>query len=331
MHLTDAPYWKAQDDSCEYVIDLPGFRWYSIADIVKESHIMELSWLVKLRIAAVAVVGAALIYGVGWRLAGSPDSVGDMAYDRAAPLVALAFVAGLIGYFVSWPYGREIGILAAPAGLTVWAFRSDSMANLIQQSPTAIQRQELVASLKFEPIFWLVVVAAGFAGVLLGQKIRPSLKLQELKGESDSSPAKYLNALVALAGSAVIAQFCVKICAQDIRLSDNGMGPVVAQPAAAQVAFAVLLSFGVAAFAVKKFLNVSYVWPALATALVTAFGMYNYAKNVQYLTQAWPAAFFTDAVASVLPVQMVAFGALGSVAGYWMAIRYAYWRKHEMN
>ncbi len=292
---------------------------------------MELSWLMKLRIAAVATVGAALIYGVGWQLAGSPDRVGDMAYGSAAPLVALAFVAGLIGYFVSWPYGREIGILAAPSGLAVWAFRSDSMANLIQQSPTTAQRQELVAALRFEPVFWLVVVAAGFAGVLLGQKLRPSLKLEELKEEPDASPAKYLNALAALAGSAVIAQFCVKICAQDIRMSDNGLGSVVAQPAPAQIAFAVLVSFGVAAFAVKKFLNVSYVWPALATALVTAFGMYNYAKNVQYLAQAWPAAFFNDAIASVLPVQMVAFGALGSVAGYWMAIRYVYWRKHEMN
>lgn len=292
---------------------------------------MELSWLMKLRIAAVAAVGAALIYGVGWQLAGSPDRTGDMAYGSAAPLVALAFVAGLIGYFVSWPYGREIGILAAPFGLAVWAFRSGSMANLIQQSPTTAQRQELVASLRFEPIFWLVVVAAGFAGVLLGQKLRPSLKLKELKEEPDSSSSKYLNALAALAGSAVIAQFCVKICAQDIRMSDNGLGHVVAQPVAAQIAFAVLISFGVAAFAVKKFLNVSYVWPALATALVTAFGMYNYAKNVQYLAEAWPAAFFSDAVASVLPVQMVAFGALGSVAGYWMAIRYVYWRKHEMN
>ena len=152
-----------------------------------------------------------------------------------------------------------------------------------------------------------------------------------LLGAVTGAISEDLNAIVALAGSAVIAQLCVKICAQDIRLSDNGMGPVIAQPATAQVAFAVLVSFGVAAFAVKKFLNASYVWPALATALVTAFGMYIYAKNLQYLTKAWPAAFFSDAVASVLPVQMVAFGALGSVAGYWMAIRYVYWRKHEMN
>ncbi len=291
---------------------------------------MELSWLMKLRIAAVAAVGAALVYGVGWYLAGSSDRIGDMAYSRATPLVVLAFLAGLIGYFVSWPYGREIGILAAPSGLAVWAFRSGSMATLIQQNPTASQRQELVESLRFEPIFWLVVVAAGFAGVLLGQRIRPSWKLKEVHEKPGSSPTKYVNALVALACSGVIAQFCVRICAQDVRMSDNGMGSVVAQPVVAQIAFAVLVSFGVAAFAVRKLLNVSYVWPALASALVTAFGMHTYARNVPYLAQAWPAAFFSDAVASVLPVQMVAFGALGSVAGYWMAARYDYWRKHEM-
>ena len=290
---------------------------------------MELSWLMKLRIAAVAAVGAALVYGVGWYLAGSSDRIGDMSYGPAAPLVVLAFMAGLIGYFVSWPYGREIGILAAPFGLTVWSFRSGSVATLIQQNPTITQRRELVESLRFEPIFWLMVVAAGFAGVLLAQRIRPSRKPKEVQDKPDSSPTKYVNVLVALAGSGVIAQFCIRICAQDVRMSDNGLGSIVAQPAVAQIAFAVLVSFGVAAFAVKKFLDVSYVWPALASVLVTAFSMHTYAKNVPYLDQAWPAPFFGDAVASVLPVQMVAFGALGSVAGYWMAVRYDYWRKHE--
>jgi len=290
---------------------------------------MELSWLMKLRIAAVAVVGATLVYGVGWHLAGSSDRIGEIAYGRVSPLVVLAFMAGLIGYFVSWPYGREIGILAAPSGLAVWSFRSGSVATLIQQNPAIAQRRELVESLRFEPIFWLVVVAAGFAGVLLAQRIRPSRKLKETQEKPDSSPAKYINVLVALAGSGLIARFCVRICAQDVRMSDNNLGSVVAQPAAAQIAFAVLVSLGVAAFAVKKLLDVSYVWPALATALVTAFSMHTYSQDAPYLAQTWPAAFFSDAVASVLPVQMVAFGALGSVAGYWMAVRYGYWRKHE--
>ncbi|MEA3226387.1 MAG: hypothetical protein U9Q07_10595 [Planctomycetota bacterium] len=291
---------------------------------------MELSWLMKLRIAAAAAVGVVLLYLVARPLADSSEAIGAIGYNRAAALVALAFPAGLIAYFVSWPHGREIGILAAPSGLAVLAVRSGSIATLIQQNPTIAQRQELVASLRFEPILWLAIIAAGFAGVLLGQKIRPSLKLKETQEKPNLRPGEYLNAVVALVGSALIARFCIGMCAQDITMSDSNVGPVIAQPAVAQVAFAVFVSFGVAAFAVKKLLDVSYIWPTMATALVTAFGMHTYAKNVQYFAETWPAAFFNNATASVLPVQMVAFGALGSVAGYWMAIRFDYWRKHEM-
>ena len=284
----------------------------------------------KLRIAAAAAIGVALVYLVGRPLIGSSDAAGAIAYSRMPILVALAFLAGLISYFASWPYGWEIGILAVPSGLAVWAFRSGTMATLIQQNPTVAQRQELVALLRFEPVLWLAVVAAGCAGVLLGRKIRPALKAPSKQVRTKVQPAELLNAIVALAGSAVIAQFCVGIFAQDITMSDSNLGPVVAQPAVAQVAFGVFISFGIAAFAVKKLLNVSYIWPAVASVFVTAFAMHTYAKDVQYLATAWPAAFFSNTAASVLPVQMVAFGALGAVAGYWMAIRFDYWRKHEM-
>jgi hypothetical protein len=103
----------------------------------------------------------------------------------------------------------------------------------------------------------------------------------------------------------------------------------VAQPAIGQVVFAVLVSFGLAAFAVKKYLNVSYIWPTIASALVTAFAVSAYGRQVQHLAQQWPATFFSNSVVSILPVQMVAFGTLGSIAGYWMAVRFDYWRKHE--
>ena len=139
-----------------------------------------------------------------------------------------------------------------------------------------------------------------------------------------------MNAVLAVACSVFIAQFCIRIVAQDVTLSDNTLGSVVAQPAAGQIVFAVLVSFGAAAFVVKRFLNVSYIWPAISSAFVTTFIASVYAKEVPDLVQNWPAAFFPNSVISILPIQMVAFGALGSVAGYWMAIRYEYWRKHEM-
>ena len=286
---------------------------------------MELSWLMKLRIAAAAAIGVLLIGILAWPFAEPFSAVKAMGSRGAVVLVVLAFVAGFIGYFVSWPFGREIGILAAPFGLAIWAVRSGSMAGLIQLNPTAAQRQALAASLRLEPFFWLIIVAAGFAGVLLGRKICSSKNIEQAQEKSKLGPGKYLNAIIALVCSGFIAQFCIRIFAQDVRLDS-----VVAQPAVGQIVFAVLASFGVAAFVAKKFLNVSYIWPSIASAFVTAFIVTIYAREVPYLVQNWPAAFFSNSVISILPVQMVAFGTLGSIVGYWMAIRYEYWRKHEI-
>jgi len=297
---------------------------------------MELSGLMKLRIAAAIVTGVVLIGILAWPLATSSEPLsavcaGDISLGGAIILVVLAFLAGLIAYFVSWPYGREMGILAAPSGLAIWAVRSSSMAALLQLNPAAEQRQALLAMFKWDSIFWLVIVAAGFAGVLLGQKILSSHRPAEKQKKSNSKPVKYLNAIIALVGSALIAHFCIKIFAQDVEVFDNSLGSLMAQPSVGQIVFAVFVSFGLAAFVVKKFLDVSYIWPAIACVLVTAFAASTYANQavLQSLVQRWPPTFFSNTVVSVLPLQMVAFGTLGSIAGYWMGVRYSYWRKHE--
>jgi len=179
-------------------------------------------------------------------------------------------------------------------------------------------------------VWRLPVAPAGFAGVLLAQKIYSSKKLQQAQQISKSGPGKYLNAILALVCSGFVAHFCIRIFAQDVRMTDNYLGSVVAQPAVGQLVFAVLLSFGCAAFVAKKFFNVSYIWPSIASAFVTALIISSYARFSPHLFENWPTAFFPNSVASVLPVQMVAFGTIGSIAGYWMAIRYDYWRKHEI-
>ena len=291
---------------------------------------MELSWAMKLRIGAAAAVGIVLIGILGWRLTEPIATTGSVDPGGIVTLVILALLAGLIGYFVSWPHGRQIGILAAPFGLAVWAGRSGSMAILMQLHPTAAQRQELIASLKWEPMVWLVIVAAGFVGPLLCWKALSKEKPGEKKDKSKTNPIKHLNAITALAASGVIAQFFLRIFAQDVSMIDDKQISVVSQPATGQIIFAVLVSFGIAAFVAKKFLNVSYIWSILSTFFVTIFSLSVYAKNAPYLAANWPAAFFSNAVVSVLPVEMVAFGTLGSIAGYWMAIRFDFWRKHEM-
>lgn len=291
----------------------------------------------RLRIAAAVATGAVLIGFLAWPLAASPEPFAavlarNISFTGKINLAGLAFLAGFIAYFLSWPYGREIGILAAPSGLAVWAVRSGNMTDLVRLYPALPQRQALFAALKWEPVFWLAIVAAGFAGVLLGQKIHPKAKQNKSREKPNSQTHIYLNAAIALVGSGLIAQFCIRIFAQDVSIFDNKLGSVIAQPAVGQIVFAVLASFGIAAFVVKKLLNASYIWPIITSAFVTAFAISIYIKQdvLQHLVQQWPAVFFSNAITSILPVQMVAFGTLGSIAGYWLAVRYDYWRKHEI-
>ena len=299
----------------------------------------------RLRIAAAAAAGVVLIGFWAWSLAAPPEpqatvslAVGQMSAGGVITVGALAFFAGLLAYFLAWPYGREIGVLAVPCGLAVWAGRCGSMAELIQSkapllgqqqtqiAATVAQRQSLFASLKWEPLFWLAIVAAGFGGVLLGHKVRSQPQPKNARKTAVFKSSGYLNAAIALVGSGLIAQFVIRTLAQDVEV-----GSFVAQPTTGQIAFAVLVGFGLAAFIVKAFLDASYIWPTIASALTTSVAVATYSRPsiLEHVAKNLPAPFFSSAVLTILPIQMVAFGSLGSIAGYWLAVRYTYWRKHE--
>ncbi len=297
---------------------------------------MELSWLMKSRIAAAVAVGVLIMGILAWPVAapGSPFEAvraGSIGYTGAVALVFAGFLTGLIGYFVSWPYGREIGILAVPSGLAVWAVRSGSMGGLMQMNLGVAQRQALYSTMRWEPVFWLVIVAAGFSGVLLGRRIRPAPGSAENPAKRETGPATHLRAIGGLVASVLIAQSCVRIFTQNVELYSSELGSVASQPAIGQIVFGVVLSFGLAAFAAKTLLGVSYLWPILASGLVIPVAAAIHAKEsvLQVLSAQLPAVCFPDTVLSILPLQMVAFGTLGSVAGYWMGVKYVYWRKHE--
>jgi len=291
----------------------------------------ELSWPVKLKVTATLLAGIILI-GFFAPLGTPAEPFGIIpvpAFGGAAALIGLAVLAGFIGYFLSWPNGREIGILAVPAGLAIWAVRGGNMTDLMRLAPTLAQRQVLFAALKWEPIFWLAIVAAGFGGVLIGQYLVS--RLSSLVPRSFVlRPPSLAPRTLAVVGSVLIAQFCIGIFAQDVRIPDHKLGSVMAQPSVGQIVFAVLISFGIAAFLVKKFLDASYIWPIAASALVTGFAVITSLRQdtLQQLVERHPPAFCSSSVISIMPLQMVAFGVLGSIAGYWLAVRYNDWRKH---
>jgi len=295
---------------------------------------MELTWVNKVRIAAVAALGIAIIGVLAWPLVAPADPllpvrVSTTSLSGTLLLLVLAFGIGFAGYFIAWPHGREIGILGVPLGLTIWAGRSGPMRALTQMYEQTPERAALVHSLRIEPLYWLLVVAAGFAGVLLAQRLRPSPKLPATDDSSEKprSDSIYTNGAIALVVAALVSLFFLGVFAQNPTMSRD----VTAQPEVGQILFAVAAAFGVAAFVVKRFLDLSYLWPAVTSALVLALAQVTYyrAGTIQRFAETCPAPFFPHSIFAILPVQLVALGTLGSVIGYWMAVRYDWWKKHE--
>jgi len=340
----------------------------------------------RLRIAAAFGIGIVIIGILAWPMVEhhTPfDAVsfaaGTVSVADAIILALLAFIAAIAAYFLCWPWGREIAVTAAPAGLAIWAIRSGNMAQLITENPSIEQQKLLFDALRFEPLAWLAVVAAGFAGVglcdlflrseaketkgtvkgkskektwkpspyshLFGPILGPIIaekmaamreKMQQNRAgkpvdERKEKGNKYVNGVLAVLASVIIAQFCIRIFAQDRAAANQQMDLVAAQPAIGQIVFGVWISFGLAAFAVKKFLRAGYIYPVIASGVVTAFGIFTYMKHdtMAYLVEHWPPVFYSNAIMSILPVQMVAFGVLGSIWGYWMAVKFIYWREHS--
>jgi hypothetical protein len=301
---------------------------------------MELTWINKLRIAAVAALGVIVIGLLAWPLAAPADPMSPVRAWGIGPLgtvtlLILALGVGFAGYFIAWPHGREIGILAVPFGLLVWAGRSGPMRVLTQASSQPDQREALASSLRFEPLYWLLIVAAGFAGVLLAQRLR-----ERVRAEGGNLPAKdgtnekatptlsFLPAASAVVAAALLGHYLVGVFAQNTTASHN---TATTQPHIGQIIFAVAAAFAVVGFLIKKFTDLSYIWPAIGSALVTGFAelVYGNAQLVRQFAETRPATFFPHSSLTILPVEFVVLGTLGSILGYWMAVRYEWWRKNE--
>jgi hypothetical protein len=295
---------------------------------------MELTSTNKLRIAAVAALGIVVLGILAWPLAAPLDPEAPVRAANLGPggmitLLVLAFGLGFVGYFIAWPHGREIGILTVPFGLVVWAARSGPMSLLLGSFRQPHEREALALSLRFEPFFWLLVVAAGFAGVLSAQYLRrPSQTAVDPPASDYRNVNTYLTRLLALVATVLIAHFFLGVFVQGVATSHNNIST---QPAIGQILFGIFSAFAVVSFLLKKFANLSYLWPAAGAAFLIGFAqvLHGNARTLGQFAETRPATFFPDSGLAILPVQLIALGALGSVLGYWIAVRYDWWRKNE--
>ena len=129
----------------------------------------------------------------------------------------------------------------------------------------------------------------------------------------------------------VITHIAIGIFAQDVRMFDSKYGSVIGQPGNGQVAFAVIVSFGIAAFVTKRYLYTNFIYAAVSAPLLTIWSIKSYANpNVlEYMAKYWPANFFVRSTAAILPLQMVCFAVIGSIAGYWIAVQMAHAKNED--
>ncbi len=291
-----------------------------------------LSWMLKIRICAVALLGMIVLGLWAWSLVAPAEPFGIVSMPGltgALILMVMALATGFVAYFITWPHGAYMGVIAVPAGMAVWAVRSGSIANALVGTADAAQRADFFRSLLPEPFFWLLLAAIGLAGVFLGRfVVAPAAPTQIHHSKPLLRLNKPANAVVAVGVSAVTAFVAVTLLAQNVKFPDARLGNVIAQPSSGQIGFAVFVAFALASFISKEFLDASYFWSAAATAVVSVFGLAFYGRTaiLEHLAVSWPANFFASPHSSILPLQMVAFGTLGALAGFWLVQSFEVWR-----
>ena len=104
---------------------------------------MELTWIMKFRIVIAMAIGAFLIGIIAFPLIAPEDPImpivlfgGNVSLLAVLVCIPLAFVAAFVSYYLCAPFGKEIAILAAPAGLAILSLRGGTMTALIQMNST---------------------------------------------------------------------------------------------------------------------------------------------------------------------------------------------------
>jgi len=307
---------------------------------------MDLTWPIRIRIALAAAIGVVLIGLLCWPMVAQNGStaglaaVAKLSFSERIYISLLAIFCGFAGALVSMPYAKQIGVLAVPAGLLWFSIKTIPLSRVIQQNPAANARIETYNGIAFESFIWLALILLGCLGAIAAAELKPKKQTPDKDSDTDTDTSKgflkittptLINGILATAVSAVIGAFFVMVFAQDVSIPDVKFGSVMCEPSRGQILFACFTAFGIAAFATKLFLNANYIWTIISTAIVSTAAILIFAKgpNLDYMQANWPANFTNNSLLLILPVQMVAAGAIGAINGYWTAKRYQFWRENE--
>ncbi len=285
---------------------------------------VEQHWLDKVRIGAVLTLGAAVIGVFCWPLIAPHTDRGAVAFYGssisffdALLVLPAAFATGAAAYFIGWPHGRHTALAAVPMGVGIWGLRSGTMSGLLAYNNDLQHHHDIYMSLRWEGIFWLLVIAAGYFGV----RAAAALCKDNTPWEQEMKKHQAGDLVLPLVVTCAIAWPLVIFLAQSPKLPTKEFGTIYSQPHNAQIAFALMAAFGVAGYAVKRFMKVRFEIPLISTALFSlAAAIYSGRDSLQSISMNMPAAYFASPICAILPIQTIAFGTIGILIGYSIAV-----------
>ncbi|MGE4286735.1 MAG: hypothetical protein AB7F23_09055 [Phycisphaerae bacterium] len=253
-------------------------------------------------------------------------ATGSFSPLSAILVVMTAFLLGSAGFLIGGCKRSTYGNLASLAGLSVWAIRTVPLADSLMYADDAAGRFHLYTAYRWEVFFWLIVVLAGhfgsrFTAMMIAGKV-------EVPRESCLNKFKWFDyafivpvGIAALIGFIGASLLVVGIQLPFAMFGFKQEGFLSLQPSQQQIAFGLILAFGIGGYLVRRKCKACIEQIYLAVA-VLAFCCYVFLAGkgkIEALSANFSPEYFASPLAAILPIQFVVFGSLGAWAGWFMA------------
>lgn len=293
--------------------------------------VSDISVLAKFKIALSLTIGMVVVGLVVWQIIApasefdvSSIALGSVSLGGFLILLTLSFFTASMTTFLVGKNGADLASCAVPIGLGACAVRMGELAITIGSYHGAQDIHSVYFGMSWEGFAWLLLVLIGIAGANVG------IPFSLLRKRAASVDKKSVG--IAIVISVLVGMFGTNLLAIGARVVvDREVFSVTRQAYTGQVCFAVLISFIAAGFLCRHFFKVHYIVPVISTAFVVFITMIRASRmsDLEYLGANFPSSFFVNSFAGILPIQMVAFGSLGAMTGYWFSVLLKQWHKEN--
>lgn len=305
-------------------------------DTAISNPVAPLGFIDKLRVIVACAAAVILLSTVGWMVAEPPDpSLGVMlaAYWQKVlavwpALLVLTAVAGVIGTVIAPRRLAEGGVFAAAIGLAGMALKGGSMQSVLgyMAAPDPGSRRALMATLAFDTLLWTATLTAAWMAVALVRRWLwadeelyyplPGAPASTAPAPATAKPAA-ASGWPALVITGLIAVFFIWLTIARTPVATIARGQVYAS---------IATGFYLGAMAARYFATVTRAhWYLLAVPAVALLGYLigylnsgmGWAEGSAYQPYISLATTPPHALVRPLPIEYLALGVAGTLAGFW--------------